>query len=67
MIHNYNIMYEGIPYKFSLKGCPHLYELNSEEVNTILNKVKKITSGRNDWGTCSIREKSVTIKIERGK
>lgn len=50
--------------KVSISGCDPK-KLNPEDYEILNKKIHKIYTSRNEWGTCSIQGKPVTVHINK--
>ena len=64
MINKYTLLSDNKSYFVSIKGCEPLRVLPLDDRNIVVNKIHKIKLGRNNWGTCSIQGKPVTIFVK---
>lgn len=57
---------EGFSIPYSLKYSGNI-TFTKEDLAKITEKVKKIYSSNNEWGTIGIQNTSITIKVEKEK
>lgn len=57
--------FDGVQYKVSIWGCISLTTLSPQEKKVIYDKIKKIISNTGEWGTTSLNNKPVTIRVKK--